>query len=537
MQLLLVDDEAHWVDNLYLTKPWHTIGITAVHKAYSPHEALQIVETHPIDIVLTDILMPKMTGLELIERIHQADKRIKCIILSGYSEFEYAKQAVQQQAVDYLLKPPTDDELLSTVRNAVEQLSREWETVSSYERMMNTLRDNLPLLRGNLLLASLRGKRMPSEEWNRKLGNYGLPFKYGDECALLLIRLEDEFAQYENNGLQLMEYALMNIAEEIMDESMEVWSVKDDHDYITILLKLKDDSVNHGKDVLLEQLAMRLQHKVKLFLKGTISIVSTEWIPFPEQVSIQYSQATSYFRRFVGDEREFLTRLSEEGQRGSMDTLEALYGTPSLIHLLEAGRWDASEEKLNGIFTELSERWSDSWEHCMEAGFEIAAAFSRLAHKNGRSLSEVLGTDMEQLSDGITFRSIGRLREWSLRVLGKMKRETMNEINTYRNLYIQKLQQFVELNLHKDVSLRTIADHVNLHPTHLSKIYKMETGEGISDYLFRLRMDRSCHLLITTDKKVYEIGADIGYMDPAYFIKVFKRHFGATPQEYREQNL
>jgi two-component system response regulator YesN len=92
----------------------------------------------------------------------------------------------------------------------------------------------------------------------------------------------------------------------------------------------------------------------------------------------------------------------------------------------------------------------------------------------------------------------------------------------------------VDKHLHLDVSLRTLADYVNLHPTHLSKIYKLETGEGISDYIFSVRMERACHLLKTTDKKIYEISADVGYLDPAYFIKVFKRQFDVTPQEYRD---
>ena len=69
MQMIIVDDEAHWVDNLSMHKPWHTLGIEQVHKAYSAHEALQIIETHPIDIVISDILMPEMTGIELIEKI------------------------------------------------------------------------------------------------------------------------------------------------------------------------------------------------------------------------------------------------------------------------------------------------------------------------------------------------------------------------------------------------------------------------------------------------------------------------------------
>lgn len=75
MQMIIVDDEAHWVDNLAMTKPWHTLGIEQVHKAYSAREALQIIDTNPIDIVISDIQMPEMTGIELIERIRKRDKR------------------------------------------------------------------------------------------------------------------------------------------------------------------------------------------------------------------------------------------------------------------------------------------------------------------------------------------------------------------------------------------------------------------------------------------------------------------------------
>ncbi|MGO4274445.1 response regulator, partial [Paenibacillus sp. TAF58] len=231
MQMIIVDDEAHWVDNLSMHKPWHTLGIEQVHKAYSAHEALQILETHPIDIVISDVLMPEMTGIELIERIRMFDKKIKCIILSGHSDFEFTKEAVRHQAVDYLLKPPTDNELFDAVKAAIDQLNMEWESISSYERTQYTLRENLPLLRGQLLLDAFRGHRMSSDEWSRKLENYGLPFRYGD-CALLLVRMEEEFGQYKNNGQQLMEYAIINMAEEIIGEFTEVWGVKEEHGYL-----------------------------------------------------------------------------------------------------------------------------------------------------------------------------------------------------------------------------------------------------------------------------------------------------------------
>ncbi|WP_261301961.1 response regulator transcription factor [Paenibacillus andongensis] len=533
MQMIIVDDEAHWVDNLSMHKPWHTLGIEQVHKAYSAHEALQILETHPIDIVISDVLMPEMTGIELIEQIRMFDKKIKCIILSGHSDFEFTKEAVRHQAVDYLLKPPTDNELFDAVKAAIDQLNTEWESISSYERTQYTLRENLPLLRGQLLLDAFRGHRMSSDEWSRKLENYGLPFRYGD-CALLLVRMEEEFGQYKNNGQQLMEYAIINMAEEIIGEFTEVWGVKEEHGYLAFLLQLKEDHSDVGKETILEKLAMQLQYKVKQFLKGSLSIVITEWFQFPNQLSDHYRQASGYFRQIVGDEREFVMSVGDYEQNVSKGTLDAIHMPPTLINLLEVGRWDAAEDKLGTVFAELDERWSESWEHCMEAGFSIASSFTHIAHRNGYSLANLIGPEIESLQSGEAFSSISKLRKWSLGVLGKLKENASNEIKDIRSTYVKKVQDFAEKNLHLDVSLRALADHVNLHPTHLSKIYKIETGEGISDYMSSLRMERACHLLKTTDKKVYQISMEVGYLDPAYFIKVFKRQFGVTPQEFRD---
>ncbi|GKU80026.1 response regulator [Paenibacillus sp. L3-i20] len=535
MQMIIVDDEAHWVDNLSTTKPWHTLGIEQVHRAYSAQEALQLIEIHPIDIVISDILMPEMTGLELMEEIRNRDKKIKCIILSGYSDFEYTKEALRNQAVDYLLKPPTDQELLGAVKSAIKQLEAEWGNVSSYERIETILRESLPQLRSQLLLNALRGEQLSAHEWDKKLESYNLPLHFG-ECALLLVRIEEEYGLFRSNGQHLMEFAIMNIAEEIFGEFAYVWSAKEEHGYLAFLLQFKEELPSAAKELKVEKAAIQLQAKVKQYLKGSLSVVMTEPFDFPSKLSHQYRHALACFRQIVGDEREFVMRADDHDRQVSQGVLDVIHAPPSLKNLLEAGRWDSVDEKLTQVFAELDQKWSDSWEHCLEAGYLIASTFTHYSHRNGHSLESLLGRDIELLQNGEVFSSIGKLRSWTFDTMGKLKEKASSEVKDIRSLYVKKIQKFVELNLHLDVSLRALADHVNLHPTHLSKLYKIETGEGVSDFVSRLRMETACHKLKTTDKKVYEISADIGYLDPAYFIKVFKRQFGTTPQEYREGN-
>ena len=106
------------------------------------------------------------------------------------------------------------------------------------------------------------GERMPADEWSRKLESYGLPFRYGD-CTLLLVRMEEEFGQYTNNGQQLMEYAIINMAEEIFGEFTEVWGVKEEHGYLAVLASVQGRWSRHRKETILEKLAMQLQYEGK----------------------------------------------------------------------------------------------------------------------------------------------------------------------------------------------------------------------------------------------------------------------------------
>jgi len=164
MQLLIMDDEASVVNTLALTVQWEDSGIEEVHTAYSAHDALKIAARNSIDIMITDIRMPEMSGLELIEVMRSYSRKTRCIILTGHDEFEYAKKAMSYQTLDYLLKPIDYAELIASVQRAVEQIEEEWREVASFQRIQQTLRANLPLLRAQLLNDLLRNKSMAPDQ-------------------------------------------------------------------------------------------------------------------------------------------------------------------------------------------------------------------------------------------------------------------------------------------------------------------------------------------------------------------------------------
>ncbi|TJY44089.1 response regulator [Cohnella pontilimi] len=536
VQLMIVDDEIHVVDRFHSTVDWQSLGVEQVYKAYSGPEALSILEQFSIDIVMTDIRMPAMNGLQLIAEIRRRWPKTKCILLSGYSEFQYAKEALVHQTEDYLLKPVKEAELLSTIRRVIEKVHAEWEAVVSHQRLAKTLKENLPVLRGSLLDDLLLGRRMPEAELREKMDMLGFPAIPAESFELMMIRLE-EFQDMSPTGLSLMEYAIGNIVEELFGEHYVNWQTKDTHDYLVFVMLPRMSNLSPDP-AWFERTASLLQSTVRSYLNGQISVLVSGQGEFPDDIRELYDRSVSCFRQRIGSVKELFIRLDEPtGEQAEVPVLNSLYEPPTLIHLLEAARWQSAEEKLRAAFHEMEGKCADSPEHLLEAYFSIASSYSYIAHKNGRTLNALIGDDYSLMMQGTRFRSAKELKEWAFRGLERIREDADRETNHSRSSLIKQIQNFVEQNIHKDVSLQSISEHVFLHPVYVSKIYKLETGENLSDYMNRIRMEKAEYMLKKGTDKIYEIAAHLGYQRPHSFNHAFKKSFGMTPQEYRDQFL
>lgn len=191
------------------------MGITNVYKAYSGEEALELLNYHSVDIVVTDIHMNGMTGLELIARINQKWKNTKAVIITGYDEFQYAKEAIQQQVAEYLLKPVSNEELEQTLRNIIVRITEEGNELLNQQKFVYRFRESLPKLREMLLFDLISGKNYPLSVLKDKIQLYELPFSVERETILLCMRVEEDYSNTDLYSLSLIEYAMYNIVEEV----------------------------------------------------------------------------------------------------------------------------------------------------------------------------------------------------------------------------------------------------------------------------------------------------------------------------------
>ncbi|TBL71597.1 response regulator [Paenibacillus thalictri] len=544
-ELLIVDDEKFVVHNLATTYPWEELGITAVHTAYSAKEALQLIQYENIHIVITDIRMPGISGLELIEKIRALSGKTKCILLSGHSDFSYAQQAVSSGVVAYLLKPVKEDELLHTVRIAIEQIEAAWNEIVSQQRTLYTLSEHLPQLRGALLNDLLQGKYIPPQTLDKKLLMYKLQAKRDQQFVMMFVRMEQGFSSYDDYSRSLLEFAITNIGEEIFGEQFYLWQCKDIYDYLVFVIMPKTDHAAnrvHDEQIsrkVLEKLSLQLQDSVVQYLKGSVSVLLSDWGRFPEQIYPYYQNAISIIRRHPENVQGFFISSihDNEKQPAEFQPLRSLYQPPLLVHLLEAGRWDAAVQKLLDIIRELKGRKSYIYEYVQETAMALRAAVMQTVHKQGLPLEHLAAAELLGMPEHEAAHSVDSLETWGSRLILSLQEHALKEAKGSHHSSVQKAQQFVHSNLEHDISLQSLADHVYLHPAYLSKIFKLETGEGVSDYIYRLRMEKASYLLIETNEKIHEISKKSGYPNPSHFSRVFKKYFDMTPEEYRSKEV
>ncbi|GAB2670215.1 response regulator [Paenibacillus thermoaerophilus] len=546
IEILLVDDESYVTDSLKSTIPWEQLGISAVYAADSASQAIDILTEQSVDIVVTDIRMPGMDGLELIKRIADSWPHVRCILLTGHSDFEYAKKAIQLQAFDYLLKPVHDEEFVACVTGAIESLKDEWSQSHKYQQLLYNIKSDYSVLRAHLLHDLLLGRRLSAKLLADKLAQYEIPLAVDEPAVMALIQLGKSFSGFDHHSMSLMEFAVGNIAEEIFAGEFAVWHGKAPHDCLLLIAQCRPDvqlrlerSPEYERDrrAMLERSARLFQRQVSNYLKGEISLVVTGWFTFPEGMPSAYrsglgalfplGQAESAAIRFLDEER------SAEANR-SIRFLETLYTPPTLIHLLESKQWEAARDKIGKALSDLPDSRLTR-EHLYELYLSVANALLYLAHKQGQSIFELNYAGTDGLIDQSLFRSASHLRDWAFGAIERLKRELSANDEHTKRFIVAKVQEMVTSDLGPDTSVKTIAERVYLHPVYLSKVYKAETGESLGDYIIRMRMERALYLLKHTNKRIYEITSELGYQNPQYFSKMFKKHYGLTPGEFREQ--
>jgi two-component system response regulator YesN len=511
-KVLLVDDESMARTGLRHFFDWDLNGFKIVGEASNGQKALQWIENQEVDILITDISMPVMDGLELTRWTRKVSPQTKIILLSSYNDFEYAREGIRLGASDYLLKPTLENENLSqTLEKVKRQIIQEREKSGLIEFRSKCFAEERTLLK-----------------WlaNESLGN-GKIEVLSEGCRIVVCSLDTK--QQMKKGGGYMEFVMeeaQNIFYRLFKKGVAVRGAFDQ-----IVLLLPTDEEQHFTTSL-GPFKNGLQELGVSFTLGVSMPLA-----LPVQVSKAYEQAV------------------QAVERGFFQGLGAIYSYTPLLELRTAQTavyfktlkdtlkryvCDGFRQKAEDCLNEIINQWVYEQKTASEVIREAHELLYLLHALNPEAMQPV-----DRLTALSMLETVEEVKEWTFGIFTDFWSEKKNADpaesssgeNRIHQHMVAKAIEYIQSNYAKAISLHDVAKRVNMSKNYFSEVFKKVTGQNFVDYLIQLRLNRSKELLQDPTLKVYEVAEMSGFSDVKYFSKLFKKVMQISPTDYREEYL
>ncbi|AJS61241.1 response regulator [Paenibacillus sp. IHBB 10380] len=509
-KVLLADDEQLDLEGMRTFIPWQELNMVVVAGVMNGFDACKVLDEERIDILVTDVRMPNMSGLELARRALEKSKDIKIIFVSGYQDFSYAKQALSLHAVNYLLKPMDDQELIDSLIKVRADLDQERVRQDTYGQMV-------PIVKNEFLLQLLEG---PSNEKTIDTLNkeYKMNrFVWPGYAAVL----EIDDLSWKMGDQNRIEQGEMQQVVSICTELGVRHICKISKTRVAVLIECSDN------DFLLQQIMDRVNEENYFSITAGVGELRYSI----SELTASYHQAVEALdlKMFYGKGKIIgygEVRPSEKEDMKFLDTkLEALFVAMSDYELV---RIHDELDTLFQVAKSLKSKFT-----LRNYALYIVMKLDNYLQSTNESVFQLLGMELDNYEIIQQFETISDIHSWLRRRVYEIS-ETLQANKHRKNWkFIKQMIEYMKEHTHDNITLRDLAEQFSFSPNYLGLIFKEETGKNFSEYFIQLRMEKSCELLKTTNMKIYEIADQVGYRHLPYFSRQFKETYGMTPLEYR----
>ena len=513
VRLLLIEDEPDSllgmkkaIDSLYNVE-------VELYTSNNAEDAREVICNHYPELIITDIMLPGISGLDLMEEVVNKDYQPKVIIVSGFDNFEYARRSMRFSAVDYLLKPYSTKEFTDKVNRTLSIIKKEKEQLQYNEQQKSFAEIGTRSMRDNYLVDFCL-KRTPLEEhlYNR-LCLWKIDWIANKSFSLLIFDVkgypEGKPLTEEN---QLNTFVVGNIMQDVIRDQMHSLLFKDPKNRWVLLTNYDD----------VEGVATSIYKKVKEYQHIELSIgISTKVSSF-EEMHAAYSSTLKEFQI------SSLTNRKDFAKSNHLMSTD-LTAASHLASLVIDRDVDSIGQVLKYFFQQVIlldglESRDDITRKTLNYLSQILASISE---QTSKELKDIPMSVWEKVDECTTLEEYEEvLSEYLTRIGQEVSSHASNSI-------IERAIQMICSSYMEDLSLQMIADELSLHPVWLSQLFKKETGQTYMDFLTETRINKAKTLLRETSMKVYEIAESVGYQNLQHFGTIFKKRTSQTPKEYR----
>jgi two-component system response regulator YesN len=520
-KVFFVEDEIITREGIRDYVDWQANGFEICGEASDGEMALPLLQTAQPDVLITDIKMPFMDGLQLSKIIRERMPWVKIIILSGHDEFEYAQQAIKLGVTDYILKPITVKILQTVLQNLAMKLDQERKEQDNLRKLNEQAEENRVTQRERLLFKLIVGAVSPTEaiESGQAL-DLNLAARHY-LVVILKIELGDRSDQYEHDEYQQIQSDISNLIE----KNPDIFLLRRDWGDLVLIMKgSTPEYLEEERDILLEEIKRDVaKSRFKLTIgHGTTKRRITD-------ICQSFVEALAHIQNPDVDEKSGLNQSLERMELLKVDTA-------AVENYLRSGVKEGFEEFYDLYLLPLSETVLKSNLIRNYIFVDVVLAIAKLVNDFGGEVDKVIPelNSIELIMSKI--KTNEQLREQVCKIIStaliyrdsQPKGQYVDMIRQTKE-YIDRFYQDPELSLNK------VATLANLSMSHFSVVFSQENNRTFKEYLTEIRMNKAKELLRMTALKSADIAYRVGYNDPHYFSTAFKKHTGLTPTEFRSQ--
>lgn len=528
--VLLADDEDSILNTLVRNIDWSGLQLHLVGSVSNGQKALECMEKTPPDILITDVSMPIMSGMDLAQYIYENKLPVKVVILSGHQEFKYAQQAIRYNVTNYLVKPCEKQQLNETLKELAAECIREKKELLEKQYFESFIENCKPQLREKLLQDLVHGNIVDQESLAQKCSFLDMD----PNIQYYVIAAEVDNYKEKFHSLQEKQkfFATLHMSEALsssLPDVKEAVSLSVSEGCYTLLIP------DYASDDIIS-----LCNCIRETFGSFTGLSATYGIGGPAvglmKLGEAYAKAseTLLYKYLAGNN----TVICYEDITMTTASEKHLVSTMSLqTQIIQATRAGDSES---------IEALCEEWFRILENGspaliksliIQFVGNLSVELLETGSSLTELFGDENLMIEKVLRFDTIFDVKLWLRQILQYICdyiREK-NQKNTYR--LAKKAAQYIDEHYMESINVDIIASAVYLSSGYLMTIFKREIGTSINSYLVTKRIERAKELLLEGDLKVYEIAEKVGYANTTFFSSTFRNHVGVSPKQFKDRYL
>ena len=530
LRVLIVDDEIHIAMLIKKLIKWEEIGLDCVNVVDNGETAYNIIINEKPDIVITDIRMPKINGLDLINMTKKINENVKFIVISGYKEFEYAHKALQYGVNDYLLKPINEGELNKVLESIRTAITSEGMKQKEGEQYKKTVTASEQIIKSNLLNNIIDQTDYPTVE--ELVEKYNLSFNTG---AYRGIDIKLDYWDYKKNDKRqdmiTVEKVITIIENNLKNNIYEHLICKKPNLNIYCLINydlLKSKEIKTIINNILSEIQEYLlgfeQYKITVGIGSEV----TEFVNI--KYSIQESYKAAQNRIKLGTGRLIYSDLLRLEKQTDIKKFVSQYKEQYLASIESLSK-DPLENMVNQIYSEIQSDGTIDFSSCYDIANELIDLFFghiTVQNNDGKQLKLFMKNACQHCY------TLGQLKGLLKDYLGKYLELCLKQLEIETAKPIRQAKQYISEHYSEKVILEDIAAIVDLNPVYFSVLFKKETGMNFSVYLVHIRMEIAKEMIRSSNKTIAAIADEVGYKDARHFSQIFTKAVGIKPALYRK---